>query len=345
MADKLNEIFQLLEGDKKEFISLAAKAKNKQELIEVRARFLGRKGRLARYFDLLATADAADKPVLGKNLNQYRGQLEEEYTRHLTAMESARQGEEVDFTLPGIMSIRGSKHPLLHVLDRIKDIFYAMGFTVEEGPEIEDEYHNFEALNIPENHPSRDLQDTLYLCSGDLLRTHTSPVQIRTMESQKPPIRMIAPGRCYRKDTPDATHSPVFYQVEGLYVDEGVSFADLKGVIQCFAQRLFGSDIRIRFRPSFFPFTEPSAEYDFSCIMCHGKGCRVCKGTGWLEISGAGMVDPAVFQFVGYDAERYTGYAFGMGVERIAMLLLGVHDIRLFYENDLRFLNQFNTVA
>ncbi|MDZ7386892.1 MAG: phenylalanine--tRNA ligase subunit alpha, partial [candidate division KSB1 bacterium] len=257
----------------------------------------------------------------------------------LIAPESEK--EEVDYTLPGLVPFIGARHPVLQVMDRIKEIFYGMGFTVEEGPEIEDDYHNFEALNVPADHPSRDLQDTFYLESPFLMRTHTSPVQIRTMERCRPPVRMIAPGRCYRKDTPDATHSPVFHQVEGLCVDEGVTFADLKGVVETFAKRLFGPEVRIRFRPSFFPFTEPSAEYDFSCIMCGGKGCRVCKGTGWLEISGAGMVDPAVFRFVGYDPEKYTGYAFGMGVERIAMLMYQVDDIRLFYDNDLRFLQQF----
>jgi len=246
-----------------------------------------------------------------------------------------------DPTLPGTPWPRATKHPLLQVLDEIVDIFVSMGFSVESGPEIETDYYNFEALNIPADHPSRDLQDTFYLEHPHLLRTHTSPVQIRAMEKRRPPVRMIAPGRCFRKDTPDATHSPIFHQVEGLWVDKGVTFAHLKGVILAFAQKLFGKDVRIRFRPSFFPFTEPSAEYDFSCIMCKGEGCRVCKYTGWLEISGAGMVDPAVFGFVDYDPEEYTGYAFGMGVERIAMLKYQIGDIRLFYDNDLRFLSQF----
>jgi phenylalanyl-tRNA synthetase alpha chain len=232
-------------------------------------------------------------------------------------------------------------HPLLQVLDEIKQIFIEMGFRIEEGPEVETDYHNFEALNIPAYHPSRDLQDTFYLPNNYVLRTHTSPVQIRTMEKQKPPVRMIAPGKCFRKDTPDATHSPIFHQVEGLCVDKAVSFADLKGVVLAFAKKLFGKDVRVRFRPGFFPFTEPSAEYDFSCIFCKGKGCRVCKGTGWLEISGAGMVNPAVFGFVDYDPTIYSGYAFGMGVERIAILRYQIPDIRIFYENDIRFLEQF----
>ncbi len=216
-----------------------------------------------------------------------------------------------------------------------------MGFSVVRGPEVETQYYNFEALNIPKDHPAREMHDTLYLNDDMLMRTHTSPVQVRVMEKNPPPIRIISPGRCYRRDTPDATHSPVFWQVEGLCVDEGVTFSDLKGVIQSFAWMMFGKDIKIRFRPSYFPFTEPSAEYDFSCMICGGKGCRICKGTGWIEISGAGMVNPAVFKYVNYDSERYTGYAFGMGVERIAMLLYGINDIRLFYENDVRFLNQF----
>jgi len=249
---------------------------------------------------------------------------------------------EIDVTLPGNPPQIGRLHPLMQVLDEIKDIFKGMGFTIEMGPEAETDYYNFEALNIPPDHPSRDLQDTFYLTQNEmLLRTHTSPVQIRTMKKMKPPVRMIAPGRCFRKDTPDATHSPMFHQVEGLVVDKGVSFADLKGVLLAFMRKLFGPQTRVRFRPSFFPFTEPSAEYDLSCILCGGKGCNVCKDTGWLEISGAGMVDPAVFGFVDYDPETYSGYAFGMGVERIAMIKYRIGDIRLFYDNDLRFLNQF----
>ena len=216
-----------------------------------------------------------------------------------------------------------------------------MGFSIAQGFEVETDYYNFEALNIPKGHPARDMQDTLYVKENVVLRTHTSPVQVRVMEKQSPPVRIIAPGRCYRRDTPDATHSPVFHQVEGLCVDRGVTFADLKGVILTFAKRMFGPDMKIRFRPSFFPFTEPSAEYDFSCLFCRGKGCRLCKNTGWIEISGAGMVNPAVFEFVHYDPEKITGYAFGMGVERIALLLYEINDIRMLYENDVRFLNQF----
>ncbi|KPK91161.1 hypothetical protein AMJ80_07630, partial [bacterium SM23_31] len=233
-------------------------------------------------------------------------------------------------------------HPLTLVLDEIISLFDGMGFEVATGPDIETDYYNFEALNIPEDHPARDLQDTFYLNDGRLLRTHTSPVQIHVMETCRPPVRIIAPGRVFRKDTPDATHSPVFYQVEGLYVDEGVTLAELKGTLLAFARALFGPKMNIRFRSGFFPFTEPSVEYDFTCIMCEGKGCSVCKWTGWIEISGAGMVHPAVFEYVNYDSEKYTGYAWGMGLERIAMLKYRINDIRLFYENDLRFIEQFS---
>ena len=246
-----------------------------------------------------------------------------------------------DTTIPGNWSDEGHFHPLTLVLRKIKSIFSSMGFTIAEGPEVETEYYNFEALNLPKDHPARDMQDTLFVEHGNVLRTHTSPVQIRVMENQSPPVRIISPGRCFRRDTPDASHSPFFHQVEGLCVDEGISFADLKGIILCFAKQLFGSDVKIRFRPSYFPFVEPGAEYDFSCLICKGKGCRVCKYTGWVEISGAGMVNPAVFEYVNYDSEKYTGYAFGMGVERIAMLLYQIPDIRLFFENDIRFLRQF----
>ncbi|MGQ9561822.1 MAG: phenylalanine--tRNA ligase subunit alpha [Candidatus Oleimicrobiaceae bacterium] len=342
MAERLTEILTRIAEQRKRFYAELAQVGDGRNLDQVRVRFLGRKAPLVQYFDLIPQVAPEERRLLGKALNEVRAELTEALEKRrqeLCAAEAAE--EEIDYTLPGIAPFVGKRHPVLQAMDRIKEIFYGMGFTVEEGPEIEDDYHNFEALNFPPDHPSRDLQDTLYLEGEYLLRTHTSPVQIRTMERYQPPIRMVAPGRCYRKDTPDATHSPVFHQVEGLCVDEGVTFADLKGVVETFAKRLFGPEMRIRFRPSFFPFTEPSAEYDFSCMMCGGKGCRVCKGTGWLEISGAGMVDPAVFRFVGYDPERYTGYAFGMGVERIAMLMYQVDDIRLFYDNDVRFLQQF----
>ncbi len=313
-----------------------------EQLDQLRIKYLGRKGAVAGFFSRLPKLDPAERPAAGNAINQLKQLVTKAIEEKKRSLGSTGPRKPVfDASLPGTPFRIGSRHPLLQVLDEIVDIFASMGFSVETGPEIERDYYNFEALNIPPDHPSRDLQDTFYLEGDKLLRTHTSPVQIRTMEKQRPPVRMIAPGRCFRKDTPDATHSPTFHQVEGLCVDKNVTFADLKGVILAFAQKLFGKDVRIRFRPSFFPFTEPSAEYDFSCPMCGGKGCRVCKYTGWLEISGAGMVDPAVFGFVDYDPEVYTGYAFGMGVERIAMLKHMIGDIRLFYENDIRFLSQF----
>ncbi len=319
-----------------------AQVKTAEELDRLRIKYLGRKGLVAAFFSRLPRLEPTERPAAGSAINQLKQHVTEAIEQKKRSLGSAQPRKPVfDASLPGTPFRIGSRHPLLQVLDEIVDIFASMGFSVETGPEIERDYYNFEALNIPPDHPSRDLQDTFYLEGDKLLRTHTSPVQIRTMEKQRPPIRMIAPGRCFRKDTPDATHSPTFHQVEGLCVDKNVTFADLKGVILAFAQKLFGKDVRIRFRPSFFPFTEPSAEYDFSCPMCGGKGCRVCKYTGWLEISGAGMVDPAVFGFVDYDPEIYTGYAFGMGVERIAMLKHLIGDIRLFYENDIRFLSQF----
>jgi phenylalanyl-tRNA synthetase alpha chain len=342
MAQQLKEILEKLEHLKTEFTGVISEAKDEKDLENIRVQYLGRKGEIAAFFNLLGGVQADDRPEMGKHLNVLKKYVQEtiDSTKEQLKPKSA-SAEFFDISLPGIPAIVGTKHPINQVLGEIKDIFVSLGFVIEDGPELETDYYNFEALNIPENHPSRDLQDTFYIKDKLLLRTHTSPVQIRTMERMSPPVRMIAPGKCYRKDAPDATHSPVFHQVEGLCVDEGITFADLKGVITAFARKLFGANVKIRFRPSFFPFTEPSAEYDFSCVMCNGKGCSLCKGSGWLEISGAGMVDPAVFNFVGYDSEKYTGYAFGMGVERIAMLKYQIDDIRILYENDLRFLNQF----
>lgn len=309
---------------------------------QVRIKYLSKKGLLNQYFSLLGKVSSQDRPVFGKELNEVRNRLTTLYNDSIASFtEIDKKKERIDISLPGTEPFSSGKHPITQILEEIKEIFSFMGFEIADGPEIENDYYNFEALNIPEDHPAKEMHDTFYLENGLLLRTHTSPVQIRVMESKPPPIRMIAPGRCYRKDTPDASHSPFFHQVEGLCVDEGISFADLKGVISVFAKKMFGGKIKIRFRPSYFPFTEPSAEYDFTCIMCSGKGCKTCKGSGWLEISGAGMVDPEVFKFVGYDSEKFTGYAFGMGVERIAMLKYGINDIRLFFENDLRFLKQF----
>ena len=342
MAEALEKILQEIRSIEQDFLNEIRTVHTAADAEKVRIAYLSRKGRAQGMFSRIGAVEPRQRPELGAELNRLRAALQDEFQNKLKALEAAEEaGSGFDVSLPGKIPLVGGLHPLLQVMDEIKQIFSGMGFRIEEGPEIENEYYNFEALNIPEHHPSRDMQDTFYLENNRLLRTHTSPVQIHAMENTKPPIRMIAPGKCFRKDTPDATHSPVFHQVEGLCIDRGVSFADLKGVVQAFAHKLFGRDVRVRFRPSFFPFTEPSAEYDFSCIFCHGKGCRFCKKTGWLEISGAGMVDPAVFKFVDIDPAEYSGYAFGMGVERIALLKYRINDIRIFYENDLRFLNQF----
>ncbi|MBN2201776.1 phenylalanine--tRNA ligase subunit alpha [bacterium] len=324
------------------FQSRLAEAKDAPSLERIRTDFLGRKGHIARLFETLGEADPAVRREAGRLLNELKNRAQSAVLGEAARVSAKESGEDrPDLTLPGYAPPVGRLHPLTIVMRRVKSCFQKLGFAVAQGPEVESDYYNFEALNIPPGHPARDMQDTLYVSDRVVLRTHTSPVQIRVMENQKPPVRIIAPGRVYRRDTPDASHSPVFHQVEGLCVDEGVSFADLKAVILAFAREMFGSDMTIRFRPSFFPFTEPSAEYDFTCVICRGKGCRVCKNTGWVEISGAGMVNPEVFRFAGIDSERYTGYAFGMGVERLTMLLYEVQDIRAFYENDLRFLGQF----
>ncbi len=338
----LDNILSQLKELRYNFETDLANAKNDEQIECVRIKYLGRKGKVADYFSLMGKVSQEDRPKLGKELNSLKSSLQQKIKEKTDQKsEKEKMRDLFDFSLPGVIPQFGKKHPLYQVLDEIKAIFISFGFSIEDGPELELDYYNFEALNMPKDHPARDLQDTFYVKDDLVLRTHTSPVQIRTMEKVAPPVRMIAPGKCFRKDTPDATHSPVFHQVEGLCVDVGVTFADLKSVIRAFAKRLMGEDVKIRFRPSFFPFTEPSAEYDFSCINCGGKGCNICKGTGWLEISGAGMVDPEVFRYVGYDSEKYTGYAFGMGVERLAMLKYRVNDIRNFYDNDLRFLNQF----
>ncbi len=342
MAENIDHILTTLKQLETEFQTALDAAKNEQAVQNIKVEYLAKKGRLTALFPQLGKVDPKDRPALGSELNRIKTRFQKQIETRLDEFQTqSKPIEDFDPTLPGRVRELGGFHPLLQVLDEIKTIFKGMGFRVENGPEIESEYHNFVALNIPEYHPSRDMQDTFFLADKRVLRTHTSPVQVRTMESQKPPVRMIAPGRCFRKDTPDATHSPTFHQVEGLVVDKNVTFADLKGVVQAFAEKLMGKGVKVRFRPSFFPFTEPSAEYDFSCIFCKGKGCRVCKQTGWLEISGAGMVDPAVFGFVDYDPEVYSGYAFGMGVERIALLKYQIDDIRIFFDNDYRFLKQF----
>jgi phenylalanyl-tRNA synthetase alpha chain len=318
----------------------------------VRDRYLARKGGLvSALLKSLGSAPADVRPRLGKLANDLRQQIESQIDERLAAAEAERPpAGAVDLTLPGRQPALGHRHPLTLLRERIESIFSRMGFLVIEGPELEDDYHNFEALNMPRDHPARDMQDTLYLerpvrslagTAATLLRTHTSGMQIRYMEQHPPPVRLIAPGRVYRRDNLDLTHTPMFTQVEGLLVGEGVSLADLKGTLFVFLRELFGEERELRFRPSFFPYTEPSAEVDISCLACAGSGCAMCKRTGWIEILGSGMVHPAVFEAVGYDPERYTGWAFGMGIERVALLKWGVEDIRLFYENDLRFLEQF----
>jgi phenylalanyl-tRNA synthetase alpha chain len=334
MFDKINIVKNQFKEDVKTVKSLA-------DLEKVKLKYLSRKGIVADLFLELRNVDSAERPRAGKILNKIKTVISQELENLQSGLEKNDGKDLLDLTLPGRRPFVGRKHPLTKTLEEIKAIFLSLGFTIEDGPEIETDYYNFEALNMPKNHPARDMQDTLYITEDVVLRTHTSPVQIRVMERSQPPINIIAPGRVYRRDTPDASHSPFFHQVEGLVVDEGINFGDLKGVINAFAHKMFGSDIKVRFRPSFFPFTEPSAEYDFICVFCRGKGCRVCKNTGWVEISGAGMVDPNVFNYVNYDTEQYTGYAFGMGVDRIAMLKYGIYDIRLFFENDIRFLEQF----
>ncbi len=326
---------------KQDFISESANLRTAQDLENLRVRYLGRKGIIQNLYKSLKQLPAEDRPAQGKQINDLRKFIEERFKELKEKFTVQKAKHKLDLTLPGRRPPIGRKHPLTQTLDDIKKFFMRLGFTIADGPEVETDFYNFEALNIPKNHPARDMQDTLYITDEILLRTHTSPVQIRTMLNQSPPVQIIAPGRVYRRDTPDASHSPFFHQVEGLCVDVGISFGDLKAVIEEFAKYMFGKDIHVRFRPSFFPFTEPSLEYDFNCIFCRGKGCKVCKYTGWVEISGAGMVDPNVFLAVGYDPEIYTGYAFGMGVDRIAMLRYAIDDIRLFFENDMRFLNQF----
>ncbi len=342
MSDSIDTILKDIEQLESNFKKQSKSIKDVTGLQELRTKYLGRRGELTQYFKKLGTLSARDRPKVGGVLNDLKKQIERDIDKLRSSIgHKEEEREYVDLTLPGVVPDVGYRNPLMLVMDEIKEIFSSMGFSIETGPEVETEYYNFEALNVPEDHPSRDLQDTFYLNNGYLLRTHTSPVQIRTMETRKPPIRIIAPGRCFRKDTPDATHSPEFHQVEGLVVDKGITLAHLKGTLLAFARKLFGPKMQIRFRPSFFPFTEPSAEYDFSCVICSGRGCRTCKYSGWLEISGAGMVDPAVFGYVDYDDELYTGYAWGMGVERIAMMKYQINDIRHFYENDMRFLSQF----
>jgi len=319
------------------------KANSPDDLELLRVKYLGRKGALTSILRGLGKLAPEVRRSVGLEANRAKVALEEALEQVLRALkEAARQAASstIDVTLPGRRALRGCSHPLNQIMAEVCDIFLHLGFEAVEGPEVELDWYNFEALNLPPDHPARDMQDTFYFNDKVLLRTHTSPMQIRTMEQRQPPVRIIAPGKVYRRDS-DITHSPMFHQVEGLLVDKGVTFADLKGVLTAFVHQMFGPEVGVRFRPSYFPFTEPSAEVDIECVICRGEGCRVCKTTGWLEVLGSGMVHPAVFEAVGYDPETYTGFAFGLGIERIAMLKYGIDDIRLFFENDLRFLRQF----
>lgn len=314
-----------------------------QALEQVRIKYLARKGQIALLFDQLRNIPSSQRPLVGKELNEVRNLVQSKFDDKRTSLEvfAKPKSSTEDLTLPGRRVWVGSKHPIIQTLDEIKRIFVNMGFRIAEGPEIEDDYHNFEALNFPPDHPVRDMQDTFFISENLLLRTHTTPVQIRIMETEQPPVRYIMPGRVYRNEAISARSYCLFHQVDGIYVDIGVTFSELKGTLVAFAKQFYGSSIKFRFRPSFFPFTEPSAEMDITCFLCSGRGCRVCKHTGWLEILGCGMVDPNVYKFVGYDPDKYTGYAFGMGIERITMLRYNIDDIRILFDNDVRFLKQF----
>lgn len=338
-----NELNQLVEAAE-QAISAAADLKS---LDDIRVTYLGKKGSITEQMKSLGKLPKEEKPAAGQAINVAKQAIQKSLearkeTLNNAELEAKLAGETIDVTLPGRGQQAGGLHPVTRTMERIEELFSQMGFEVATGPEIEDEFHNFEALNIPETHPARAMHDTFYFPDGRLLRTHTSPVQVRTMKEKAPPLRVIAPGRVYRCDS-DITHTPMFHQVEGLMVDENVSFTDLKAILIDFLQKFFEQDdLSVRFRPSYFPFTEPSAEADIECVMCGGEGCRVCSHTGWLEVLGCGMVHPNVFKSVDIDNEKYIGFAFGMGVERLAMLRYGVNDLRLFFENDLRFLKQFN---
>ncbi len=316
------------------------------ELEEIRIKYLGKKGELTAILKQMGSLSSEERPIIGQLANKIRASIEDAISKKDSELKESGLKEKLisealDVTLPGKKQVLGHKHPLTLVLDEIKEMFLGMGFDIVRGPEVETDYYNFEALNIPKDHPARDTQDTFYITENILLRTQTSPVQIRTMEQKKPPIRVISPGRVYRSDALDATHSPVFHQIEGLVVDKGVTMADLKGTLEMFAKKLYGEDSVVRFRPHHFPFTEPSAEVDVMCFNCHGKGCSLCKGEGWIEILGAGMVHPKVLSVCGIDPDEYSGFAFGMGLERLVMRRYQIDDLRMFFENDMKFLSQF----
>lgn len=338
MQEKLEDVKKQAEAELKG-------VSDEVSLQNLKAKFVGRKGVITEILKGMKDVSPEDRPKMGQLINEVKTAIEQQFDdkSHQLKEEKKKKAiaeERIDVTLPGRSVPVGAKHPVSQVMEEIIGIFEKMGFEVAEGPEIETDYYNFEALNIPKNHPARDMQDTFYISDDVVLRTHTSPVQIRVMEKAEPPIKIIAPGRVYRCDS-DVSHTPMFHQIEGLLVDKNITFGDLKGVLTEFLRLVFGEGLGVRFRPSFFPFTEPSAEVDIECVICEGKGCRVCKESGWLEILGCGMVDPEVFKSVNYDSEVYSGFAFGMGIERITMLKFGINDIRLFFENDIRFLKQF----
>ncbi len=321
-------------------------AESQQKIEELRVRFLGKKGELTAILKQMGGLSAEERPVIGQLANEVRAYIENDIRLRMEqlkkeALEQRLKSETLDVTMPGTHRKLGAKHPISIVLEEIEEIFVGMGFDIVEGPEVEKDYYNFEALNMPKDHPARDTQDSFYVTDNIVLRTQTSPVQVRVMEKTKPPIRIISPGRVYRSDELDATHSPLFHQIEGLVVDKGITMADLKGTLEVFVKRLYGEDSVVRFRPHHFPFTEPSAEVDVQCFSCKGKGCRLCKGEGWIEILGCGMVHPKVLQNCGIDPEIYSGFALGMGLERVVMRRYQIDDLRMFYENDTRFLEQF----
>jgi len=339
MKEKLNMI-------KNSALEELKNAKIKEELEAIRIKYLGKKGELTQILRGMGKLSKEERPIIGKMANEVRTSIEEVLENAIKKINDEEKkkrlkSEIIDISMPGKKQFIGKKHPLELTLDRIKDIFISMGFSIEEGPEVEYDYYNFEALNIPKEHPARGEQDTFYISDNIVLRTQTSPIQIRTMEKQKPPIKMIAPGKVYRSDAVDATHSPIFYQIEGLVIDKGITFADLKGILELFTKKMFGENMKTKFRPHHFPFTEPSAEMDATCFVCNGEGCKVCKGNGWIELLGCGMVHPNVLRNCGIDPELYSGFAFGFGLDRMVMLNYGIDDIRLLYESDMRFLNQF----
>lgn len=329
-----------IEDIEKQALDSIEKAESQEDLDRISTKYLGRKGVLTGFLRNISSLPAQERPLAGKNANILKAKLEKVIVKAVENLDKSKEIKALDITLPGRAPSKGSLHPVTQVIEEISSIFLRLGFDIAQGPEVETDYYNFEALNLPKYHPARDMQDTFYLADNIVLRTHTSGSQPRVMEKTEPPVRIISPGKVFRCDS-DLTHTPMFHQIEGLMVDKNISFGDLKGILTTFVHQFFDEDTALRFRPSFFPFTEPSAEVDIQCVMCRGKGCRVCSKTGWLEVLGSGMVHPAVFENVGYDTNKYTGFAFGVGIERMAMLKYGIDDLRKFFENDIRFLRQF----